>query len=412
MFLSLAAMTTKPNENDGYVRRSGRKRKPCTPWNEKRYDISFKPDDTVGKLRLLLYEQHEKSPLHQELTMIVSHKDKTTDPAQFKIAASLNDNTFDQILSSRQFGHTIQDILCICLQYPTTKDFEEECDFTRSLTPQMKRKEIEALETSIIDSLMEAECDDHGNSISSNKATKKRRTGKRGAERGFSGTLLQSVMAPSKEAISESKTIEERLDRKAIEGSLDTKAIEGSLDKEAIEGKLSENFIEEKADNKVREVKTDNKVMEEKPEIRIIEGKPDNKMKESKPFRKAKEVSLHMIEYSEDSAAILMDCKGLRAENSPKTFDGGNLREYRSTTENEVCLKENVLNSEGEFNSEQTDPSKPCHDVHDREIVDSTSDGDTINYRNILAGSRCMDVTSSEDCCISPWISPPTADKG
>merc|ERR1740139_950490 len=262
MFLSLAAMTTKPNENDGYVRRSGRKRKPCTPWNEKRYDISFKPDDTVGKLRLLLYEQHEKSPLHQELTMIVSHKDKTTDPAQFKIAASLNDNTFDQILSSRQFGHTIQDILCICLQYPTTKDFEEECDFTRLHTPQMKRKEIEALETSIIDSLMEAECDDHGNSISSNKATKKRRTGKRGAERGFSGTLLQSVMAPSKEAISESKIIE---------------------------GKLSENFIEEKADNKVREVKTDNKVMEEKPEIRIIEGKPDNKMKESKPFRKAKE---------------------------------------------------------------------------------------------------------------------------
>lgn len=205
-------------------RRSTRKRK--SQGHSSFYKVRFKRTQNLGAVRLMLYEQHNKSPLNQALFLAVLYTPESgtfynmdenmyeSSPPPYKIIElpfMWNDRSFEDILLDSQVrdGHNPRGFSDevgvnnnLDLMYSSVwlylKYDDEASEFVDG-GGKMSKQEREEIEESILNSLLIY--DDQSTSSSkdgTSNSNNKKRGRKRRAEKGFSGTALESCIPPSK----------------------------------------------------------------------------------------------------------------------------------------------------------------------------------------------------------------------
>lgn len=187
------------------VRRSTRKRKSRF---QTVFNVRMKRSARLAKFRLLLYERHNKSPMDQQLYLVMLHKPnssnaekkldcKSPDHTVSELPYELNEQPFDSILqkhASQRLQNSSGDIesnviensdlmyssFWIYLKYSERKS-------------KISKREKTVIEESIIDSLLISDDQCISPTVNGSRKT----GGKRGPERGFHGTLLQSFVGSS-----------------------------------------------------------------------------------------------------------------------------------------------------------------------------------------------------------------------
>lgn len=179
------------------VRRSTRKRKARF---QSSLSINMKKTDTLAKLRLLLYERYNKSPLNQRLFLTVffkNEKDMETNSATeyivHELPNELNEKCFESILKEKADKRVKK----LAQNDPTNTESHPDYKFwlylqySENKANKMTKREQNEIEDSLVNSLLMI------NEPFAETNVEKKSGKRRGTERGFHGTFLQSTVISS-----------------------------------------------------------------------------------------------------------------------------------------------------------------------------------------------------------------------